>query len=181
MLGVVAVFCLLCAGVISYIVFRNTSVVEMQVYACGESVEVVDRFGRVGVWGRNIAGIDDKVFVIKSEAEFSLGVIFKALGGELNTQTASIPVVGEMLVINSGEKCGEDISELQVFVLRAENGVIRQAKLDRPATFVPRLADTGIPDCVIVEYGPQQATTNRLCEFMVDLTESGTHTLEIAE
>lgn len=178
---IVGIFLIFLAVVIFYVTARNTSAIEMQVYSCGERVVVSDRYGRVGVLSRQLLGLSDRLYFSSNGTELLLGDIFQSLGGELSATFGSLPVVGGQLRVSSGEMCGEDVAEVQVFVLRSENGVIRQAKLDRPDTFDVRLSNTTSPDCVVVEYGPRVATTNRLCEFMADLVVDGTHTLEIAE
>lgn len=74
---------------------------------------------------------------------------------------------GKQAVFTSGQTCGEDTAEVQVFVYKFDekNKTYTQTKLEDPANYAFAQQSQVPPgDCVIFEFGPPRERTSKLCE-----------------
>lgn len=154
---------------------------EMKVYACGERVEVRDNFGW---WSRVVNTVTrhpDRVRVDEGNS-LMLGSIFRLMGGDIAIDKIDVPsYLEDTISLEAEKKCNDMVAKPQVFLLRAENTIIKQAKLDRPATFDVQTAAFGVPDCVVIEHGEVVATTDKLCQSISNLVDNEGYTLDILE
>ena len=66
----------------------------------------------------------------------------------------------------NGQDCGSERSQVQVYVYKdGGDQTYSQTKLSDPANYAIR-GESAVPpgDCIIIEFGPDSPTTDKLCE-----------------
>ncbi len=86
---------------------------------------------------------------------------------ELVTQFVHTEAEGKTANFVSGEKCGDQPAEVQVFAMRYDDAAktYHQTKIDDPANYMPA-KEANVPpgDCVIMEFAPHKDRTDKLCK-----------------
>lgn len=126
-------------------------------------------------------------------SDFSLGKFMNVVGGGLSSGSLTVPLndtnyfepgttpqapelidpfvhteaSGKVATFVSGQQCGTQTAQVQVFAyhFNAADNTYRQTKLSDPADYSPAHEENVPPgDCIIMEFGPATARTNKLCK-----------------
>lgn len=74
---------------------------------------------------------------------------------------------GKQASFTTGQKCGDQAAQVQVFVYKfnAKDNTYKQTKLSDPASYgISHESDVPPGDCVIFEFAPPEGHTNKLCK-----------------
>lgn len=147
---------------------------DFQVWACGKELDLIDPTGlsnRVGSPVFHEHG-DDRIHiegVITDSEDASLSKFFGFVGGELHDDHFTFPTNEKTYEYRNGDLCPDGkAGTLQLFVWKTdqEEKEFYQTKPEDPESYVISPFGTVPPgDCLILEFGPQKETTDRLCEF----------------
>ena len=103
--------------------------------------------------------------VVVEEEDQSLGKFFHVIGGNISKDSLSAPTTNGMLTVKNGDLCPDGTSgTLNVFVYRTVNKTYVQQKVNDPASYI-YAPESQVPsgDCIIIEYGPEKNSTDKLC------------------
>lgn len=143
---------------------------DMEIWACGEELDIVDPEGFSNKVGTPILHEhNDKrihlegVVVVPEDA--SLGNFFRVIDGTLSDRILALPTVNGEVSYTDGQSCPDGTTgQVQVFVYSTENGVYSQRKISNPAAYeISPYSQVPEGDCVIVEFAPEKDMTDKLC------------------
>ncbi|MEX0587259.1 MAG: hypothetical protein WD940_01655 [Patescibacteria group bacterium] len=147
---------------------------DFQVWACGQELDLIDPTGisnRVGSPVFHEHG-DDRIHVegvVTDLADAALGRFFGFVGGELHDDHFSFPTNEKVHEYDNGDLCSDGKPGLlQVFVWKTDQdqSEFYQEKLDHFEDYVLSPYGTIPPgDCLIVEFGEEKESTDKLCTF----------------
>ena len=149
---------------------------DFQIYNCGERVDIIDPNGLSNKVGSPVfhEHDDDRIHVegpVLLLEDVSLAEFFAVLGGALTENKMTVPTNEGVLNVQNGGSCNGEPATLQVFLLRVNNPkdhnawTYTQNKLSDFTNYVLSPYSAVPPgDCFIVEYGPERAATDHLCE-----------------
>lgn len=157
----------------------------IQVYACGNELDLVDPTGLTNRIGTPLLHEhNDKQIhvegVVLQRSDISLSHFFEVIGGHWNTRALFVPTGSGPVHLENGDRCPDgSVAELQAFVYQVENGVARQYKLTDPTSYVLE-PEIKVPsgDCVIIEFAPAQEATEHVCDLYQFAVQRGELSLE---
>lgn len=103
--------------------------------------------------------------VVVEENDQSLGKFFHVIGGNITNNSLSVPTTNGILTAKNGDLCPDGTpGVLNVFVYKTVNKTFIQQKINDPAHYIYS-SEGQVPagDCVIVEFGPEKNSTDKLC------------------
>ncbi len=143
--------------------------VDFEVHICGKSVDLIDPTGimnRVGTPVLHEHG-DNRIHVegvVQAFEDVNLHHFFEVIGGSLNSTHIEAPTNEGIISAENGDLCNGEPGILQVFRYRTEGDTFTQTKLTNFEDYIPApYAYVPPGDCVVVEFGPEKATTEHLC------------------
>lgn len=133
--------------------------------------------------------------VVEKATDANLGNFMNVVGGSISSEMMDVPLADSILedqvdgdsisstnidnlistdslgkksfVATSGEKCGDELAEPQVFVYQfnKKENTYSQTKLSDPEDYIIRDESVVPPgDCIIMEFDVKKARTDKLCE-----------------
>ncbi len=150
---------------------------DLEIWNCGKLLDLKEPEGfsnRIGTalfheHGDNRIHIEG---VISDSRQVALQNFFAVVGGHLSNDHLVFPTDAGLVELETGHFCPDgQQGVLQAFLYRVVNPedtkhwIYQQEKLENFALYVPAPYGTIPPgDCLILEFGPTRATTNKLCE-----------------
>lgn len=143
---------------------------DIEVWACQEEIDFVDPLGFSNKVGTStLHEHNDKRIhlegVVLTPQDASLGKFFKVIGGEISSNSITIPTNAGFKTHQTGERCSNGAtSELQVFVYKTVNGSYFQSKIIEPSSYIiSPYASVPEGDCIIIEFDVPKNKTDKLC------------------
>lgn len=143
---------------------------DFEIYNCGSHVELLDPSGLSNKIGTPTLHEhnDQRIHlegVVVEDTDQSLGKFFHVIGGYISSNSISVPTNNGHLTLKNGNTCPDGIpGSLNVFVYKAINGKYVQQKITNPESYIyAPYSQVPSGDCVIIEFGPSEEFTNRLC------------------
>ena len=109
--------------------------------------------------------------VISDTRQVALNYFFAVVGGHLSNDHLVIPTDEGMAEMETGNLCDGQAGELQAFLHRVANPedtgnwIYEQEKLEDFEAYVPAPYGNIPPgDCLIIEFGPEKESTDKICE-----------------
>ena len=146
---------------------------DFEIYSCGQPVKLKNPSGlsnRIGTPLLHEHG-DGRIHVegtVGNLKDVALGKFFESLGGKLTNNLLLLPTdQGEFAMQNWQDCPGETTKPaLQIFVYKIAGREIIQEKLLDLAGYILTPASKIPPgDCLIIEFGPPKAKTDKMCTF----------------
>jgi hypothetical protein len=144
---------------------------DYEVWVCGQKLDLVDPVG----WSNKIGTPtlhehnDSRIHlegVAITPNDVSLGNFFTVIGGKITSSEIIFPDKSGLIDKTSGTLCPDGtVGTLQTYAYRANKDLTYyQQKIHFPESYIISPESIVPPgDCIIVEFGPQAPTTNRLC------------------
>jgi len=152
---------------------------DFEIYGCNEKLDIIDPTGLSNRVGNSIFHEhgDDRVHVegvVVKESDIDLHSFFRVIGGELTKEKISLLTTHGPVTYKNGDSCNGIQGKLQAFVYKTNNEIVTQEKLDNFPDYVLS-PESLIPpgDCLIIEFGEEKASTNRICETYKIALEKG--------
>lgn len=104
--------------------------------------------------------------VIVEEKDASLGKFFKAIGGDILSDSITFPSHSGLETLKDGDLCpGGFEGKLQVFLYKSIGGKYIQQKIANPTNYIIS-PEIKVPpgDCIIIEFDALKDQTEKLCE-----------------
>jgi len=143
---------------------------DFEVYICGEKIDPIDPKGLSNKLGNSIfhEHNDFRIHIegpVMSYEEINLPSFFEVIGGELTEENIKIITNEGMKQAKNGDLCNGQESVLNVFVYELNNGVVTQKKIEDINSYVYS-PESLIPpgDCIIIEFGPEKKSTDKICK-----------------
>lgn len=144
---------------------------DYEVWQCGKELELEDPKGLSNkVGSETVHEHNDKRMhfegVMEDLRHASLGHFFKEVGGSLDSEHFTFSTHEGLTTMESGQKCGSEPAELQVFVYQTHDKTFSQQKLEDPADYIIS-PESQVPpgDCVIIELDAEKQKTDKMCNF----------------
>lgn len=149
---------------------------DFELWNCGQRIDLKDPEGlsnRIGTpilheHGDNRIHIEGVVY---EEKDANIQQFFNVIGGTLTETSISIPTNKGILTLTNGETCPDGTPGiLQAYLYHIEQPknnpwTYTQKKLTTITTYTPAPEELIPPgDCLIITFGPQEKTTNHICE-----------------
>ncbi len=148
---------------------------DYEVWNCGVQLDMIDPTGidnRVGTWEVHEHN-DQRMHIegtILDMEQATFHHFFEIVGGELDETGMTFPSVnGDVFMPRTGE-CNGEQAELQAYLYRvidpqnAKNWTYEQTKIAYPFDVIMAPYSNVPPgDCVIIEYGPVNESTDKRC------------------
>jgi hypothetical protein len=144
---------------------------DIEVWNCGKELDLKDPHGLSNKIGTaTFHEHNDKRLhvegVVINGRDVNLSRFFDVIGGEFNGRSSIVPTNDGNVSLIGGKACpsGES-AEVQVFVYKTDaDGYFSQQKIAQPELY-QLSPDANVPpgDCIIMEYGPVQDRTDKLC------------------
>lgn len=143
---------------------------DFEVFHCGTKIDLENptgfsnKIGTSTLHEHNDFRIHLEGVVVKEDDQ-SLGKFFHVIGGNISKDSLSVPTTNGMLTVKNGDLCPDGTSgTLNVFVYRTVNKTYVQQKINDPASYI-YAPESQVPsgDCIIIEYGPEKNSTDKLC------------------
>ncbi len=160
---------------------------DYEIWKCGEKLDLknpegfTNRIGTPVFHEHGDARIHvEGVLIDKNDA--NLGRFFNVTGGLLAQEKMRVPTDAELVEAANGETCSGTGApgKLQVFLLQVTNPeqakewMYEQKKLEHFDDYVPApYAYVPPGDCIIVEFGEEKETTDKVCESYTTAIERG--------
>lgn len=162
---------------------------DYKVIACGQELDLVNPKGLSNKIGTPTLHEhnDNRIHVegvLHRLIDGSLGKYFNVIGGELSAETLKYPLAdGSTAAFKNGDQCPDGSEgQVQVFVNKVDDNVIRQTKLEHPEDYVLSGHERVPPgDCILVEFGTPKAATEASCRFHDIAVQNGELIYEFAE
>lgn len=143
---------------------------DIEIWACDQELNLRDPKGLSNKIGTaTLHEHNDKRIhlegVVVAPHDASLGNFFKVIGGTINNRVLAVPTDNGVKSFIAGKACPDGSeAQIQVFAYTTKDGIFTQRKIENPASHIMS-ANSQVPDgdCLIIEYGPQTETTNRMC------------------
>ncbi|MBP6098776.1 MAG: hypothetical protein KA477_02245 [Candidatus Levybacteria bacterium] len=103
--------------------------------------------------------------VVVEENDQSLGKFFHVIGGNITNDSLTVPTTNGMLSLKNGDLCPDGTPGiLNVFLYKTVDKTFIQQKINDPAHYI-YASEGQVPsgDCIIIEYGPDKSSTDKLC------------------
>lgn len=158
---------------------------DYEIWKCGEKLDIKNPGGftnRIGTPVFHEHG-DDRIHVegvLIDTSDANLGRFFNVTGGLLAQEKMRVPTNTGYVEAANSDRCAGTPGKLQVFLLYVTNPTeskewaYEQKKLEQfddyvlaPYSYVPP------GDCIIVEFGEEKETTDRVCESYTTAIERG--------
>ncbi len=144
---------------------------DIEIWNCGSELELKDPTGLSNKIGTpTFHEHNDKRLhvegVIVNEGDVSLGRFFTVIGGQLTSTSLTVPTNTGAVTLANGNACPNgQAGEVQAFVYKTDtDGYYHQEKLISPEKYqLSPQAQVPAGDCIIVDYGPSMARTDKLC------------------
>lgn len=144
---------------------------DFRVFQCGEELDLKnprDFSNKVGTPEVHEHG-DNRVHIEGTLAdlrEASLGHFFEVAGGSLHSGEFGMPTSEGLRWMRDGDRCPDGTrGVLNVFLWEVKNGVAYSRKLEDPAAYSIKPEALVPPgDCITLEFGPEKARPDYLCE-----------------
>jgi hypothetical protein len=164
---------------------------DFEVWRCGEKIDFVDPKGlsnRIGSplfheHGDNRIHVEGKVLEYK---DVSLQSFFEVVGGKLTSTELVMPTNRGLLSINSGDMCGSEQGEIQIFAYsvtqmdeQSDVWEVVQRKVD-PHYVLAEHSYVPPGDCIIIEYDVEKEFTEKICTpYQIALDKGDIKMMEI--
>jgi len=149
---------------------------DYEIWACGEKVELVNPSGISNKIGTSLfhEHNDNRIHiegVVEDLHEVNLQHFFEVVGGEFTGSGVTLITEEGKVSYENGEICN---GILQVFLYTIDEGEVTQEKLHDFVIHVPSPYSEVPPgDCLVIEFGEEKETTERICETYEIALEKG--------
>lgn len=142
---------------------------DIEIWRCGEELDLVNpegisnKIGTPTFHEHNDKRLHVEGVVVRQE-DVNLQRFFNVIGGELTQTSLTVPTTKGDVVLQPGT-CSGAPAELQAYVYQTtDDGFFQQKKLAIPGAYVLS-PEPNVPsgDCIIIEYGPVKARTDKMC------------------
>lgn len=154
---------------------------DFEIWNCGKEVNLKDPKGLSNKIGTpTLHEHNDKRIhlegVVMKPTDASLGNFFHVVGGDLASDSFSIPTNDGILSIQNGENCPQQAkSEVQVFVYKTDkdNKYIQQKIVDPQNYIISPFSNVPKGDCIIIEFDTPKTRTDKICRSYKAAEEVG--------